>query len=90
MWITRTLTLLYFFDMNYVYVIKSSVDEELYIGSTTDLKRRLREHNTKKIEFRAVFNNKVSVRDNSNISEVRFLEHGYFFCKKGWNKLVLC
>ncbi|MFA5937048.1 MAG: GIY-YIG nuclease family protein [Candidatus Paceibacterota bacterium] len=34
--------------MNYVYVIKSSVDGELYIGSTTDLKRRLREHNTKK------------------------------------------
>ncbi len=34
--------------MNYVYVIKSFVDSELYIGSTTDLKRRLREHNTKK------------------------------------------
>ncbi|MFH1472812.1 MAG: GIY-YIG nuclease family protein [bacterium] len=31
--------------MNYVYVIKSLKDEELYIGSTTDLKRRLREHN---------------------------------------------
>jgi putative endonuclease len=34
--------------MNYVYVIKSSKDDELYIGSTTDLKRRLREHNTGK------------------------------------------
>jgi putative endonuclease len=34
--------------MNYVYVIKSSVDEELYIGSTTDLKRRFKEHNTQK------------------------------------------
>lgn len=34
--------------MNYVYVLKSSVDEELYVGSTNDLKRRLREHNTKK------------------------------------------
>ena len=34
--------------MNYVYVLKSSVDEELYIGSTNNLKRRLREHNTKK------------------------------------------
>lgn len=31
--------------MNYVYVIKSSKDEELYIGSTIDLKRRQREHN---------------------------------------------
>ena len=47
-WITRTLILLYFFYMNYVYVLKSFVDEELYIGSTTDLKRRLREHDTKK------------------------------------------
>jgi putative endonuclease len=34
--------------MNYVYVLKSSKDNELYIGSTTDLKRRLREHNTGK------------------------------------------
>jgi putative endonuclease len=34
--------------MNYVYVLKSSVDEELYIGSTNNLKRRLREHNTQK------------------------------------------
>ena len=30
--------------MFYVYVLKSSKDEELYIGSTNDLKRRLREH----------------------------------------------
>lgn len=34
--------------MNYVYVLKSDKDSELYIGSTTDLKRRLREHNTRK------------------------------------------
>lgn len=31
--------------MNYVYVLKSFIDQELYIGSTTDLRRRLREHN---------------------------------------------
>jgi putative endonuclease len=30
--------------MFYVYVLKSSKDEELYIGSTNDLKRRLKEH----------------------------------------------
>ena len=30
--------------MNYVYILKSLKDNELYIGSTTDLKRRLREH----------------------------------------------
>lgn len=34
--------------MNYVYVLKSSIDQELYIGSTNDLKRRLKEHNNKK------------------------------------------
>jgi putative endonuclease len=34
--------------MNYVYVLKSTKDSKLYVGSTTDLKRRLREHNTGK------------------------------------------
>lgn len=31
--------------MFYVYVLKSKHDAELYIGSTNDLKRRVREHN---------------------------------------------
>ena len=31
--------------MNYVYILKSKVDNELYVGSTNDLKRRLEEHN---------------------------------------------
>ena len=30
--------------MFYVYVLKSQKDEDLYIGSTNDLKRRFREH----------------------------------------------
>jgi putative endonuclease len=30
--------------MFYVYVLKSSQDEELYVGSTNDLKRRIKEH----------------------------------------------
>lgn len=34
--------------MNYMYVLKSIQDGELYIGSTNDLRRRLREHNEKK------------------------------------------
>src|SRR3989338_1274935 len=34
--------------VNYVYVLKSSQDHELYIGSTNNLKRRLRDHNDKK------------------------------------------
>ena len=31
--------------MFYVYVLKSARDGNLYLGSTNDLKRRLREHN---------------------------------------------
>jgi putative endonuclease len=31
--------------MYYVYVLRSKVDGNLYIGSTGDLKRRLSEHN---------------------------------------------
>ena len=32
--------------MYYVYVLKSLKDENLYIGYTNDLRRRLAEHNT--------------------------------------------
>jgi putative endonuclease len=31
--------------MHYVYVIKSLKDGQLYIGETSDLKRRFKEHN---------------------------------------------
>ncbi len=33
--------------MLYVYVLKSEFMKEIYIGSTNDLRRRLREHNSK-------------------------------------------
>ena len=32
--------------MYYVYILKSKKDEQLYIGSTNDLRRRLSEHNS--------------------------------------------
>ena len=35
--------------MFYVYVLKSTKDTELYIGSTKDLKNRLTEHNSGKV-----------------------------------------
>ncbi|MEK9176800.1 MAG: GIY-YIG nuclease family protein [Patescibacteria group bacterium] len=31
--------------MHYVYILRSSKDGDLYIGSTADLRRRLSEHN---------------------------------------------
>jgi putative endonuclease len=33
-------------SMFYVYILKSLVDESLYIGSTEDLKKRVNEHNS--------------------------------------------
>jgi putative endonuclease len=44
--------------MYYVYVLKSEVDKNLYIGYTDDLKRRIEEHNqgkTKSIKHRIPF-----------------------------------
>lgn len=35
--------------MQYVYVLRSEKDKELYIGCTNDLKKRLVLHNTKKV-----------------------------------------
>ncbi len=35
--------------MYYVYVLKSRYDNHLYIGSTNDLRRRLSEHNARKV-----------------------------------------
>ena len=35
--------------MFYTYLLGSSVDNELYIGSTNDLKKRLQEHNSGKV-----------------------------------------
>lgn len=34
--------------MFYLYILKSKKDDDLYIGSTNDLRRRLLEHNTGK------------------------------------------
>lgn len=35
--------------MFYVYVLKSYKDKDLYIGSTNDLRRRFKEHNSGKV-----------------------------------------
>lgn len=35
--------------MQYVYILKSSVDSNLYVGCTHDLKQRLVLHNCKKV-----------------------------------------
>jgi putative endonuclease len=35
--------------MHYVYILKSEIDSELYIGCTNNLKKRLSTHNSKKV-----------------------------------------
>ena len=35
--------------MNYTYILKSKKDSQLYLGSTTDLKKRIGEHNDGKV-----------------------------------------
>lgn len=35
--------------MNYVYILHSKVDNNLYVGCTNDLKKRLKEHNSKRV-----------------------------------------
>lgn len=35
--------------MYYVYILKSKKDDNLYVGSTNDLRRRLSEHNDRKV-----------------------------------------
>ncbi len=35
--------------MRYVYVLRSALDRGLYVGSTYNLKKRLNEHNSKKV-----------------------------------------
>ena len=37
--------------MYYVYILKSEKDESIYIGYTSDLKRRVEEHNSGKGRF---------------------------------------
>lgn len=36
--------------MYYLYILKSKKDEQLYVGSTNDLRRRLSEHNSGKVQ----------------------------------------
>ncbi|MFC1623507.1 GIY-YIG nuclease family protein [Patescibacteria group bacterium] len=36
--------------MYYLYILKNEKDEDLYTGSTNDLKRRLAEHNAGKVK----------------------------------------
>jgi len=36
--------------MWYVYILRSTIDRKLYVGSTNDIRRRLTEHNSGKVD----------------------------------------
>ncbi len=63
--------------MFYVYVLKSKKDEDLYIGSTNDLKRRFKEHQEGKsfsTKFRTPFE-LIYYEAYKNEKDARLREH---------------
>ena len=71
--------------MQYVYILKSDWDEELYIGCTSDLKKRVELHNSKRVP---------STRKRANFKllyyEAFLDKHDAFnremFFKTGWGR----
>jgi len=67
--------------MFYVYILESE-EGELYFGSTTDLKRRLREHNTNKShstkdhKWILIFYEAYRSKDDAVDRERRIKQHG--------------
>ena len=49
--------------MFYVYIIQSKKDNNLYVGSTNDLKRRFEEHNLK-LDGRALAQLKSRIKES--------------------------
>ncbi|HSB07145.1 MAG TPA: GIY-YIG nuclease family protein [Thermodesulfobacteriota bacterium] len=79
--------------MWFVYILRSSRDNKLYIGSTNDLQRRLSEHNSANVEStkcRIPFTLEayVAVKDKSRAIELE----QYFKTGSGkaiWQKRIL-
>jgi putative endonuclease len=74
--------------MWYVYILKSAVDEFLYVGSTNDLERRLIQHNNGEVESTRPYKPLklqayVAVKDKSKAIELE----RYF--KSGSGKAIL-
>ena len=69
--------------MFYVYLLKSKKDKELYIGSTSDLKKRFWEHNTGKVfstksrtPFMLIYYEACSSEEDARIREKRLKQRG--------------
>ena len=62
--------------MYYVYVLQSSLDKELYVGSTNNLRRRLLEHNNGRVfstsfrkPFTLIYYEAYKAEDDARIRE---------------------
>lgn len=63
--------------MFFMYILKSLRDEELYMGSTSDLKRRIKEHNSGMVpstKFRKPFK-LVYIEGYASEEDARHREH---------------
>ena len=60
--------------MYYVYLLKNHTKEEVYIGYTDDLKRRLKEHKYKNPEL--VYYEAYKSREDARIRERKLKQHG--------------
>ena len=76
--------------MFFVYIIKSLKDNNLYIGSTSDLKRRIKEHNSGLVEstksrkpFKLVY-----FEGFANEEEARHREHNLKLRAKALAQLI--
>lgn len=72
---------MYNLDMYYVYILKSSEDK-LYYGSTSDLKRRMREHKSKHVfstkngTWSLIYYEAFIVEEDARNREVQLKKHG--------------
>ena len=68
--------------MYYVYVLKHGKDEELYIGYTEDLKRRLKEHRAGKTNVDLVYYEAYKDKHDATQREVQLKQY-----KSAWGYL---
>ena len=68
--------------MWYVYILRSIIDKNLYVGSTNDIRRRLTEHNSGEVDCtksRAPFNLEayIAVKDKAKAIQLeQYLKTG--------------
>ena len=75
--------------MYYVYILKSSKDNKLYIGSTNNLRKRLEEHRSGQVDStrpRIPFN-LMYYEAYASERDARYREHNLKLRKRAWVQL---